>query len=135
MTELNRRFQKKPAKRQNFHVRASARQLERILCIRTEHVVRNDHTIVHEGTWYQIEDPTSARKVIFEERTNGKMYITDKKRTLAFRKIEARPVKEAAPVVTIQRVRRQWVPPAEHPWKRSSYKAMQKRLKRTGLAP
>lgn len=134
LKDLNQRFQKKPARRQNFHVRASARQLERILCIRTEHVVRNDHTIAHEGTLYQIEDPTTARKVVLEERTNGKMYITDKKGKLAFRKITVRPTKETAPIVTIQRIRRQWTPPADHPWKRT-YKAIQKRPKRISIAP
>jgi len=133
LTDLNQRFQKKPAQRQNFHVRASVGQLKRILCIKTEHAVRNDHTIVHESTLYQIDDPTTAKKVFFEERTDGRIYITYKNRKLSFRKITARPVRES-PVVTVQRIKRQWTPTTDHPWKRS-YKGIQKRPKRMSLAP
>lgn len=134
LKDLNQRFQKQPTGRQNLHVRASARQLERILCIKTEHVVRNDHTIAHQGKLYQIEDPTTARKVIVEERTDGKRYIVDKKRTLAYREITARPTKEASPKASIQRIRRQWMPSASHPWKKP-YKAVRKQTKRLSLIP
>jgi hypothetical protein len=134
LKDLNQRFQRQPAERQNLHVRASARQLERILCIKTEHVVRNDHTIAHQGKLYQIEDPTTARKVIVEERTDGRMYIVNKKRNLAYREITARPTKEASPKASAQRIRRQWTPSVSHPWKKL-YKPMRKQTKRLTLVP
>jgi hypothetical protein len=134
LKDLNQRFQRQPAERQNFHVRASARQLERILCIKTAHVVRNDHTIAHQGKLYQLDDPTTARKVIVEERTDGKMYIADKKRKLAYREIIARPTKVSAPLSTARRIRQQWTPSANHPWKKP-YKPIRKQTKRLALSP
>jgi hypothetical protein len=134
LEDLNQRFEKRPAERQNLHVRASARQVERTLCIKTEHVVRNDHTIMHEGRLYQIEEPTRAKRVIVEERTDGRMHISDKDRRLAFREITAKTVKEAVPTITMQRVRRQWIPPENHPW-RKPYEPIRQRAKRLTHTP
>lgn len=134
LEELNQRFAKLPAERQNLHVRASVRQLERILCIKTEHVVRNDHTIMHERSLYQIEEPTTAKKVMVEDRPDGTRYITYKKRKLVFREIPKHPAKETAPSAIVYRVHRQWTPPANHPWKRP-YKPIRKQLKRLAQSP
>lgn len=134
LKEMNLRFTKPPAERQNLHVRASTRQLERVLCIKTEHVVRNDHTIMHERKLYQIEEPTTARKVVVEDRPDGARFITYKKRKLAFREISQRPAKETAPAPMKHRLRHQWTPPANHPWKRP-YKPISKQPKRVAQSP
>ncbi len=134
LKELNQWFVKLPADRHNLHVRASARQLERILCIKTEHVVRNDHTVMHERNLYQIEVPTTAKKVMVADRPDGTRYITDKKRKLAFREIQKRPAKETAPSAIVHRVRRQWTPSANHPWKKP-YKPIRKQPKRFAQSP
>ena len=134
LEEMNLRFTKPPAERQNLHIRASTRQLERVLCIKTEHVVRNDHTIMHERKLYQIEEPTTARKVVVEDRPDGARFITYKKRKLAFREISQRPAKETAPAPMKHRLRHQWTPPANHPWKRP-YKPIPKQPKRVAQSP
>lgn len=132
LRDFNQRFQKQPAKRQNFHVRAFVRQMERILCIKTEHVVRNDYTIAHEGKLYQLDEPTASKKATVEERTDGRMFIADKKRRLAFREILSRPTKKTTPTAKHQSSRRQWIPPVSHPWKRL-YKPIRKQQKRLTL--
>jgi transposase len=134
LEEMNLRFTKPSAERQNLHIRASTRQLERVLCIKTEHVVRNDHTIMHERKLYQIEEPTTARKVVVEDRPDGARFITYKKRKLAFREISQRPAKETAPAPMKHRLRHQWTPPANHPWKRP-YKPIPKQPKRVAQSP
>jgi hypothetical protein len=134
LEELNQRFAKQPAERQNLHVRARIRQLERILCIKTEHVVRNDHTIMHERKLYQIEEPTTAKKVVVEDRADGTRHITYKKRKLAYREISQRLDKKTAPAPIMERARRQWIPPTNHPWKRP-YKPIRKQTKHLAQSP
>lgn len=67
--------------------------LERALCKRTPHVLRNDRTVVHAKQWYQVESSTIAKTVTVEERYDGKLFIVDKDRPLRFKEI-SKPKKE-----------------------------------------
>jgi len=99
--------------------------LDAILCIKTEHPVRSDFTIVHNKKLYQILDKTIARKVTVQERINGKIYIVYKGKRLKYKAIAARPPKEKSE----PKPRKIYRPPLEHPWKRPLYerRSMQKK--------
>lgn len=62
--------------------------LDSILCKKTERVVRNDFTVIHEKKMYQVLERTKALRVTVEERVNGNLYITDQRgRRLRYKEI------------------------------------------------
>ena len=91
------------------------------LCIKTERTVRNDFTIVHRKNLYQIMSRICPRKVIVEERINGKMLLSGNGSYLNYKPIRVKPVIKTAP----KAAKITWRPPANHPWKSLSY---QKRI-------
>lgn len=68
--------------------------LDSVFSLKTPRVLRNDFTVAYEGRLYQIEDKIRADKVIVEERLNGAFLITYKGRTLRYRQIAQRTIKE-----------------------------------------
>jgi len=94
--------------------------LDEILCIKTEHVLRKDFTIVHDKKRYQIKDNITAKKVMVEERIDGSMIIRYKGNMLKFKEITERPQKQHEP-----KIRKVYIPPMDHPFKRSMYKRYQ----------
>lgn len=123
----NRRFRRSPAKKGDLHRPAlGSRELDDILSVKTERALRNDFTIAHNKKLYQIQDTIRARRVIVQERIDGSRYILYQGKRLRYQEITARPIKQPKATQTIQRIRRQWTPPSNHPWKRS-YKPDRKR--------
>jgi transposase len=123
LPRYNKRFTVMPARPGNLH-RAVPKglKLDAILCRKTERVLRNDYTVAHNSRLYQVTAKVSTRKVIVEERLNGRTYITYKGRNLAYRIISQRPVKNKTKERHKRRV--MWLPPLSHPWKKQSYKRM-----------
>lgn len=104
--------------------------LDKIFCIKTERTVRNDFTIVHEKKLYQIMDKTYVRKVIVEERIDGKMFISANGRYLNYKPIRVKPVIEPKP----KAYKTIWRPSINHPWKTPPYQIKSMTLKREALA-
>ena len=92
--------------------------LDKILCIREEHPLRNDFTVAHDKKLYQIEDNIRAKSVTVEERIDGSMIITYKDKPLEFKEIVNRPKKEEPKKTYEFKIRKVYVPPKDHPWKR-----------------
>jgi transposase len=64
LIEHNARYTIEPVKVVNLHRRSpSAYELNGILCVKKEHPLRNDFTIVHEGKLYQILEYTNVKQV------------------------------------------------------------------------
>ena len=94
--------------------------LDKILCVKTERALRNDFTIAHDKKLYQILNNVAAKKVMVEERIDGSMIIRYKETSLKFKEIKTasdrlEPKKKAYEF----KPRRVYIPPANHPWKRS----------------
>ena len=83
-------------------------------------------TVQAELAKINIQDTIRARRVIVQERIDGSRYILYQGKRLRYQEITARPIKQPKATQTIQRIRRQWTPPSNHPWKRS-YKPYRKR--------
>ena len=98
--------------------------LDRILCIKTEHSLRNDFTIVHDKKLYQIYDNISAKKVTVEERVDGSMLIRHKDDSLRFKQITRFPKKQSD-LKKIHKIRKIHIPPMNHPWKQPMYESYQ----------
>jgi len=67
--------------------------LDKILCKKTEHALRNDFTVAHDKKLYQIKNNIRAKKVTVEERTDGSMLIKHKGAILRFKEIQDKPKK------------------------------------------
>jgi transposase len=116
----NRRFKKSAALDVDLHRPAPhSRELDRILCIKEERMVKNDFTIAYNGTLYQIAEPTRAQKVIVEERLDGTLHITYKGQDLRYRVITKQQGKEIPETPLLLQEKRLWLPPSDHPWRTS----------------
>lgn len=96
--------------------------LDRVLCIKTKRALRNDFTVIHNKKLYQILEPVNTKGVIVEERINGRMFITHNNKTLGFKEIYSRPLKEKPKKPF--KIRKKYIPPKDHPWRK--YPILQK---------
>ena len=130
--KVTARFLPKYAKR--FSVKASSDgdlhrfipkgvDLDSILCIKEEHALRNDFTVIHDKKLYQIEDNIRAKKVVVEEKVNGSMIIIYKGRTLKFKEITARPKKAEIKKKYEFKLKKSFIPPKDHPWRKFKIKS------------
>lgn len=93
--DYNRKFMVKTMHEEDIHRAISkGTNLDEILCIRTDHPVRNDNTITHNKKLYQLKESFPKKtKVRVEERVNGSMLIIYQGRRIKYSQIPARPVK------------------------------------------
>lgn len=93
--------------------------LARVLCIRTERVLRKDFTVAHEGKLYQVLDHIQAKTVLVEERMDETMVIRHRGQKLRFKSILVRALKLASKprdyLFSVQKIN---VPSFAHPWRR-----------------
>lgn len=113
----NKRFAFKPKEQNDLHREVpNGLNLDKILCIRTERALRNDCTIAHNGKLYQIQETVKSKKVLVEERVNGRMLITHNDDSLQFKEITIRPEKHKKPLKL--RKKTLYKPLADHPWRK-----------------
>jgi hypothetical protein len=90
----NKRFKVEALEEGNLHRPLPKNiNLDKILCRKTPHGLNNDSTVVHDKKLYHILDKVYAKKVMVEERIDGRMLITHKGKELKYRHITQRPVK------------------------------------------
>jgi len=120
----NQRFAVAPAETANMHrPLPEGTDLDAILCIKTGRVVRNDFTVVYNKQLYQIMDKNPGRKIIFEERIDGTMFIFGNNHYLQYKPITVKPVIKRERKL----VRETYRPPMSHPFKRQMYEAIRLR--------
>jgi transposase len=107
--------------------------LDRILCIKTPRVLRNDFTVAHDRKLYQIMDNVRTKKLVVEDRLDGSVVIRHKDEALGFKEIAIRPKKEEVKKKPYKfKIRKIYTPPADHPWRlegRAHYQQYQQREK------
>jgi transposase len=119
LPKYNRKFRKQAASPADIHRPAPhSRELDQILCSKEERTVRNDFTVLHNGTLYQIEEATRAQKVLVEERLNGTVHISYKGRDLRCREINKPPIRDEAKARTMIIKKKGYTPATAHPWRR-----------------
>lgn len=91
--------------------------LDAILCIKTDHPLRNDFTIAHDKKLYQILDSVRAKKLTVEERINGRMFITYAGEKLKYKEITRRPARKEVKKPYIFKIKKVVTPAADHPWR------------------
>jgi len=114
-----KRFGVAPAKEGDLHRPIpKGIDLDRILCVQTKHSLRNDFTVAHDKKLYQVLDNTRAKELMVEERVDGSMIMRYKDAVLKFKEITARPVKKEPKKTYEFRLKRVYIPPKDHLWRR-----------------
>lgn len=114
----NRRFSVAPLEKGDLHRPLPENiNLDKILCIKTKHPLRNDFTIAHDKKLYQIIEPTTAKKVAVEERINGTMLIVYKNKPLKYKQVAQRPLKTKPEKQYTPKPKKLYIPPKDHPYK------------------
>ena len=115
----NKRFAVPAAKGADLHrPLPKGIDLDRVLCIKTGRVLRNDFTVAFNNKLYQVEDNVRERKVVVEERIDGSMIIAHKNKVLKFKEITGRLKKEEPKAAYEFKPKRVYAPvPANHPWR------------------
>ena len=120
----NKKFAVEAREKGNVHWKIPKKlNLNRILCAKTKHPVRNDFTVVHDKKLYQIKTKTNVKKVIVEERINGTLKIYDKSKQLKYKEILTLPQKQIKPKMKklpIAIPKKKYVTPKNHPWRKSN---------------
>jgi len=112
----NKKFRMVAANKADVHVKLPKRfNLDKYLCVKTVRTVRNDNTIAHNGKLYQIEERTTTKKVIVEEKVNGSLLIVSDGNSLKYSEITERPEKEKQ--TRKPKPGKAHVPPMDHPWR------------------
>ena len=99
--------------------------LDDYLCIKRERTVKNDNTISYNSKLYQLEPGVRAKKVIVEERIDGSMSIKYNGASLKHKEITKRPAKITKEII---KIRKKYIPPADHPWRKSFKEYFQPKL-------
>lgn len=116
----NKRFSVVPEEAKDVH-RPVDIDLDRVFCKKVERVVRKDNTIEYKAGVYQVEEPVEGKKVMVEERLDGKIVLSDNGRLVKFTKIPWRPLSKQK---NSSKRRIPTIPSLNHPWRKS--KAVQK---------
>ena len=88
----------------------------RHLCGKAGRVLRKDFTVAYHKKLYQIEDQIRAGQVQVQERPDGSIAILSKGRSLKYREILTRPVKEKKQPVRVG-PKKTTIPPKDHYWR------------------
>lgn len=115
LPKFNKKFSVAAQRPGNLHRAVLGIDLDEILSIQREHVLRNDRTFVHEKRWYQVLDRIRADRIKVYEYLNGRMAVRYGKNRLAYKSIDERPVKQK--VVRKIKPRRSYIPPKGSYWR------------------
>jgi len=117
---FNQKFQVPAQKKGDWHRDLNPKiNLDEILSVQTKHPLRNDRTIVHNKRWFQVLTRTRAENITVHEHLNGRMDIKHGQARLAWRPIAGplpRIMERKLPI----KPRRQYVPPKNSYWRRTS---------------
>jgi hypothetical protein len=122
---FHRQFGRAAASAVDVH-REVPRNLSEVLSWEAERVVQSDWTVACEGKRYQLDRQHEAmslvrRKVVVRRLRNGRVQLVHRDKQLKWRALPEGTVRKQMPVkrkARVERVKKQTVPSADHPWRR-----------------
>ena len=142
LPKFNKRFCVEALEKGNLHrPLPKGVDLDSILCIREDHPLRKDCTIVHDKKLYQVLSRVDAKEVTVQERINGKLLIVYKGQRLKYKEITTRPKRKQEKLKYLfARIRKERARPSmEHPLKgpffRARYRHLQQNSQKEKVAP
>ncbi len=122
LSKHNKKFSVSPAKKANLHRKSPGKkELDKILCIQTKRHLGNDAVIQHKSKFYQVENIPRRRikRVIVEDRLDGSMHVRNNGSYFRYREIAAKLIRKSETgKKETRRLRKIYIPPSDHPWKR-----------------
>jgi transposase len=120
LPSYNQRFRVVAAQPADLHRPLGVRRdLNSILCLKTQRHLNADRTLVHGGKRYQIQERLRTSSLTVEEHLDGSLHIRHQGREVSHREIPPLPVK--ALYRSNVRTHTVHLPAAKHPW-RQAYK-------------
>src|SRR5215472_1954621 len=137
----NGRFARAAARAEDYHRRAPrAAEMDRIFRLESERVVSEDWVVRYANRYFQLEPQSrhqapARSKVLVCEGRQGSVAIEYRGQALRWEEIPAPRTPQSAGESEGQRsrlagVRRKWVPPADHPWRKAARRAAQQKAAR-----
>jgi transposase len=115
----NKRFMVEPIEQGDLHTPLPKDiDLDRILCKKTKRGLNKDSTVAHDKKLYHVPDKVYAKKVMVEERTDGKLYIMHCDNALKYKEITSRPARKEIKKPYVFKLKRVHIPPKDHPWRK-----------------
>jgi hypothetical protein len=97
LPKFNKKFEVAAKERGDLHRPVDDRfDLDDILSIQSDHVLRNDRTVMHQKRWFQVLTKTRAQRVRVCEYLNGQIAIKYDRTTLAYKLIEGPRIKSVS---------------------------------------
>ncbi len=141
LPEHNRRFARAAGRPEDYHRRVpKAAELDKIFRRESERTISEDWVVRYANRFFQLEPQSghyapSKGEVLVCEAQHGSLRIEYRGRALRWREIPA-PTKASVQEATDpgsetvrsapRLAKRKWVPPADHPWRRAGYRAVQR---------
>ena len=125
---FNSKFNVIPLDNTDVNVKIKGVDLDSYLYIKKQRTVKNDNTISYNAKIYQIyqlEPFIRAKTVTVEEHMDGSIHIKYKDVYLGYKEIIKRPAKITEKVI---KIRKKYIPPADHPWRKSFKEYFQPKL-------
>ena len=105
LPKFNKKFEVSAKERGDLHRPVDERiDIDEILSVQSEHVLRNDRTVMHQNRWFQVLTKTRAERVVVCEYLNGRLAIKHGANRLEYKSIEGPPLK-AVPVRKVKNTR------------------------------
>ncbi len=127
----NQKFAIEPREKQNFHRSIQGFDLNEIFTQQEERTLTNDFTIAYHHKWYQLvkNQPT----LVFPKNTitvlrylDGNIKLKLRKTNLNFQEI-LKPISKPKQILTtVQIIKKPWIPPVDHPWRKYQTNHQQK---------
>jgi transposase len=141
LPEHNRRFARVAAQPEDYHQRAPrAAELERVFRLESERIISQDWVVRYDNRFFQLQPQShhyapAQSKVLVCEGRHGSISIEYRGEALRWQEIPApaRPSILSAPRerVLAESIKKQWTPPANHPWREAARRGLEKRERRT----
>ncbi len=124
--KFNKRFAVTPTKNGDVHkflTDTDKANIDRIFSVQSERVINNDFTIQFKTRWYQLTEiqETTVRakeKVTVEEWLDQSIHFSLRGKYLNYTVLPERPKKVKRPPPILTRHKLNWIPPADHPWRK-----------------
>jgi hypothetical protein len=127
---LNAKFAVEPRSSADFHrPMPQGMDLRSVFCLEEQRTVGNDWVVRYKNRFFQIEYqsnlPQARRKVMVQEHLDGTIHLVYRDREVLFIEINELPRKPSIPrqKQQIPGLRKKYIPPANHPWRRYSIQA------------
>jgi transposase len=125
LAEHNRRFARPPASPEDYHRKApGATELRQVFRLESERRIGNDWVVRYDTRFLQLEPrtrryaPTQAKALVCEWE-DGTLEVHYRGERIPFRELPGPPPAKAVELVRPTTKQHTWVPPKDHPWRRT----------------